>query len=279
MKKIKYLLIPLILILTGCFNNKSMEDITIYTTNYPIEYVTSQLYKDHSTIKTIYPNGVDLNNYRLTKTLINKYDDNDMYIFNSLTNEKDYVKQMIKNNSKLMIIDVTSDIKYDYSVEELWLDPSNLLNLANNIKKGFIEYIKNNPVLIDEINSNYNELKMALTDLESKYREELSYKENKTIIVSNDMFMFLEKYGLKVISLDKDNENYNDNLMEARSLLYNGQINKLFIPDNEQLDNDIQKLGFETVKLNTVSVLTEEQRESSDYISLIEENLEIIKNN
>ena len=279
MKKIKYLLIPLILILTGCFNNKSMEDITIYTTNYPIEYVTSQLYKDHSTIKTIYPNGVDMNNYRLTKTLINKYDDNDMYIFNSLTNEKDYVKQMIKNNSKLMIIDVTSDIKYDYSVEELWLDPSNLLNLANNIKKGFIEYIKNNPVLIDEINSNYNELKMALTDLESKYREELSYKENKTIIVSNDMFMFLEKYGLKVISLDKDNENYNDNLMEARSLLYNGQINKLFIPDNEQLDNDIQKLGFETVKLNTVSVLTEEQRESSDYISLIEENLEIIKNN
>lgn len=279
MKKIKYLLIPLILILTGCFNNKSMEDITIYTTNYPIEYITTQLYKDHSTINTIYPNGVDMNKYKLTKTLINKYDDNDMYIFNSLTNEKNYVKQMRKNNPKLMIIDVTSDIKYDYSVEELWLDPSNLLNLANNIKKGFVEYIKNNPVLIDEINNNYNELKISLTDLEAKYREELLYKENKTIIVSNDMFMFLEKYGLKVISLDKDNENYNDNLIQAKKLLYNGDINKIFVPDNEKLDNDIKKLNFNIITLNTVSVLTEEQRESSDYISLIEENLETIKNN
>ena len=178
-----------------------------------------------------------------------------------------------------MIIDVTSDISYDYKVEELWLDPSNLLNLANNIRKGFIEYIKNNPILIDEINNNYNELKLTLTDLESKYREDLSTMDNKTIIVSDDMFMFLENYGLKVVSLDKNNENYTNNLTEAKQLIYSNNINKIFIPDNTKLSKEISRLNLEEIKLNTLTVLTDDQRENSDYISLIEENLETIKNN
>ena len=279
MKKIKFIILPLLLILTGCMNNKSMEDITIYTTSYPIEYVTNELYGNHSTIKSIYPNGVDINSYKVTKQLIKEYKDNDLYIFNSLTNEKDYIKDMRKNNKNLMIIDVTNDLKSDYSIEELWLDPSNLLNIANNIRKGFKEYIKNNPVLVNEIEENYNTLKITLTDLESKYREELSDKSNKTIIVSNDMFLFLNQYGLNVISLDKDNSSYNSNLTKAKELIYSGSINNIFIPDIYPLDNDLTNLNLNTVKLNTISTLTDEQRQSSDYISLVEENLEIIKNN
>ena len=45
MKKIFLSLIVFILIftLTGC-KTDSMEDITIYTTTYPIEYITNRLY-------------------------------------------------------------------------------------------------------------------------------------------------------------------------------------------------------------------------------------------
>ena len=44
---------------------------------------------------------------------------------------------MKKYNNELKIIDATSNIIYDYSIEELWLDPNNLLTIANNIKNGF----------------------------------------------------------------------------------------------------------------------------------------------
>ncbi len=277
MKRIKYLIIVVVILLTGCMNNKSMEGITVYTTSYPIEYVTNELYGNHSTIKSIYPNGVDINNYKITKTLINEYSDNDLYIFNGLTNEKEYVKDMRKNNKKLMIIDVTNDIKYDYSVEELWLDPAKLLGLANNIKKGLNEYIKNNPVLTNEINNNYNELKITLTDLESKYREELSSSSNKTIVVSDDMFLFLKNYGLDVISIDQDNTNYNNNLAEAKNLINSGYLKYIFITNNNDRER-VEGLGVESFTLNTISNLTDDQRNSTDYVTMIEENLQSIKN-
>ena len=274
MKKIKFIIIPLILILSGCMNNKDMENITIYTTSYPIEYVTNELYGNHSTIKSIYPNGVNINNYTITKKLLKEYKDNDLYIFNSLTNEKNYVKDMRKNNKKLMIIDVTSDIKYDYSIEELWLNPSNLLSLTNNIKKGFKEYIKNNPILIKEIEDNYNDLKIRLTTLESKYREEISSMNNKTIVVNDDMFLFLKKYGLNVISIDKNNKDYNKNITTVKEMINSEILNYIYTND---INDDISNLNIETIKLNTISTLTDEQRNSTDYIGLIEENLESIK--
>ena len=278
MKKIiKLLVVPLILIITGCVKNQSMEDITIYTTNYPIEYITKRLYGDHSNIKSIYPNGVNINEYKLSDTLIQQYDDNDLYIFNSLSNEKEYVKAMLNYNKDLKIIDVTSDITYEYAVEELWLDPSNLLSLANNIKKGFNEYIKDNPVLIKEIEEKYNNLKYELTNLESDYREELNNYNNKTIVVSDDMFLFLNNYGLKVISLDKDNEAYEDNLIEFRKLINTGYVKYIFVPDIGTLDDDINNYTIQKIQLHTISNLTDEQRENYDYISLMNENLEVLK--
>ena len=61
MKKIKYLiLIIVVLVSTGCFKRDNMEGIKIVTLVYPIEYVTSYLYKDHATISSIYPDGVDI---------------------------------------------------------------------------------------------------------------------------------------------------------------------------------------------------------------------------
>lgn len=274
---IKLLVLPLILILTGCMQNESMENITIYTTSYPIEYITKQLYGDHATIKSIYPNGVDINKFKLTDTLIKQYNDNDLYIFNSLSNEKDYVRTMRNNNKNLKIIDVTSDITYENAVEELWLDPSNLLSLANNIKKGFNEYIKNNTILTNEIEKNYDELKFTLTNLESEYREELGNYRDKTIIVSDDMFLFLNNYGLNVISLDKDNEEYEQNYIEAIKFIQNGYINYIFVPDVDEIDNDIKNLQLNIIPLYTISNLTDEQRENYDYVSLIQENLEKIK--
>ena len=45
MKKIKYLIIIAVLIITtGCFKKDNLEGIKIITSTYPFEYVTSYLY-------------------------------------------------------------------------------------------------------------------------------------------------------------------------------------------------------------------------------------------
>ena len=67
MKKVLSLfLIMGCLLTTGCIKRDSLEDIDIYTTIYPIEYITERLYGDHSNIYSIYPDGVEVKDYVLT---------------------------------------------------------------------------------------------------------------------------------------------------------------------------------------------------------------------
>ena len=276
MKKFKYLLLGLVLCLTGCFNNDSMDNIKITTTVYPFEYVVNALYGEHSKISSIYPKDTEINDFNVTNILLDQYTNTDLYIFNGLTNEKNYIEKIQKNNKKLKIIDVTSNIDYNYSIEELWLDPNNLLTIANNIKKGFNEYI-NSTYLKNEINDNYEQLKIELTNLDGKYYSTVKKASTNTIVVSDDAFKFLEKYGLEVISIDMDTAKDKDIELAKKALEDN---NYLFIKykeeDNENITKVIDK-KTKKIELYTLTNLSDVKVEKNDYMILLNQNLENIK--
>ena len=268
MKKLKYLLLGVILLLTGCFNNDSMDNIEITTTVYPFEYVANYLYGNHSKISSIYPKDTEISDFNITNVLLKQYSDTDLYIFNGLTSEKNYIEKIKKENKKLKIIDVTSNINYNYSIEELWLDPNNLLTIANNMKKGFNEYIKS-AYLRNEINNNYENLKVELTNLDGKYYSTAKKASINTIVVSDDSFKYLEKYGLNVISIDMDT---------AKEALSNS--NYLFIKYKEEDNENITKVindSTQKVELYTLTNLTDVKIDKNDYMVLLNENLENIK--
>lgn len=276
MKKIKYLLLGLILLLTGCFNNDSMDNIEITTTVYPFEYVVNVLYGKHSKLSSIYPKDTEINEFKVTDVLLKQYNNTDLYIFNGLTEEKDYIAKIRKGNKKLKIIDVTSNIDYKYSIEELWLDPNNLLTIANNIKKGFNEYIKST-YLKNEINSNYEKLKIELTNLDGKYYSTVKKASINTIVVTDDAFKYLEKYGLNVISIDMDTAKERD-IELAKEALDNN--NYLFIKYKSEDNDNITKVAndeTEIIELFTLTNLIDIAIDKNDYMILLNQNLENIK--
>ena len=83
MKKATLLIMGLVLLFTlsGC-KKDSMEDITIYTSVYPIEYITTRLYGDNAEISSIYPNGIIVDKYTLTEKQLDDYSKADLFIFN-----------------------------------------------------------------------------------------------------------------------------------------------------------------------------------------------------
>lgn len=280
MKKIfKLFIILTFLTLSGCFKSDSMEDITIYTTTYPIEYVVNRLYGKHSNIKSIYPNGIDINNYEVTDVLLKEYSNTDMFIFNGQSKEKNYVRTMRKNTKNLKIIDVTNDLTYEYYNEEFWLDPNNLLTIANNIKKGFQEYIKTS-YLIKEIETNYEDLKVDLTAMDAKYRNTFN-NTNTTIVVSNNMFLYLKKYGIDVISLEETEELTNKDISTVRNLINNGTVKYIYLMKGEEANNTIKSLtdgtDIQLIELHTLSNLDDDERDKYDYLSLQNQNLENLK--
>ncbi len=281
MKKLLIILFITIFIATGCFKRDSMEDITIYTTVYPIEYITNRLYGNNSTILSIYPDGTVADEYNLTEKQIKDYSKSELFIFNGLSKEKEFVAKFFEHNKNIKIIDTATSMEVINRVEELWLNPANLLMLAQNVKTGFQEYI-NSVILKNEIEENYEQLKVEISNLDASMSSILDNTDNNNIVVSDDLFLFLTKYGFNVISLDPDTVT-DKNIQEVKSLIENKKINHIFAPINEEvsktIDNLIKDTDIKITYLHTLSTLTETQRNNKDdYINIMNENIELLKN-
>lgn len=281
MKKIIIFLIVLCT-LTGCLKRDTMEGIEIYTTVYPLEYITNRLYGNNSTVKSIYPNGVDPFTYpSLTEKQLSDYSAASLYIFNGLTAEKDYVVPLFNHNKDLKIINASLSMKTSYGNEELWLDPSNFLQLTQNIRNGFEEYISNY-YLLEEIKKNYEDLKLEVSKLDANLTVIGSNADFNTIVVTDDLFLFLKKYNINVISLDKDSLN-NKTLNDVKSLMGEEKISYIFAKKDEELSDEVKALvdeyKVEVVYIHTLANLTNEEKENgSTYLTIMNENIEKLKN-
>lgn len=282
MKKITKILITLMILpLTGCLKRDTMEDINIYTTVYPIEYITKKLYGKNSTINSIYPSGIIPEKYSLTEKQIKDYSKSNLFVFNGLSNEKNYLKSMLKYNDQLKIIDSTLSMEYEDKMEQLWLDPSNLLMISRNIKTGLNEYI-NNHYIKEEIETNYEKLKIELSGLAAKLHLISSSVEDTTIVVSNDLFKYLNHYNFNVISLEENEELTDKKIIDVKKRIATGATKYIIILQNEIPNETINKIinetGVKTLSFHTLENISESERISKkDYISIMNENINLLK--
>lgn len=274
-------LILIIIFLTGCEMNKNnMEDINIHTTTYPINFLINELYGQHSKIYSIYPTGVDLDEYELSERKIEEYSQSDLFVFNSLDKDRDYAVKMINLNSNLKVIDVSTGMNFDYAIEELWLNPNNFLKMAENLKDGMSEYIEN-PYLVEEIVNNYTELEYEISKLDAELTETILNANHKTIVVDNDMFKFLEKHGPTVISLEENNELSTNKIEEVEKLIREGNI-KYIYSNNDTSNNTVNTLitnnNIELIELNTMHKVDGGITNSNDnYLTIMKNNISLLK--
>ena len=125
------------LVLSGCSKNEDASALTVYTSVYPTAYILDYLYGDNLAITSIYPDGSNFEKYELTKTQIDEYSTNDLFVYNStIDKEKNYAVELLNKNKNLKIIDASLGMSYVNDVSETWLNPSSFLMMASNIKKG-----------------------------------------------------------------------------------------------------------------------------------------------
>lgn len=283
MKNIKklILLFCLALFITGCeINKNNMEDITIYTTTYPINYLINTLYEDHAKIYSIYPTGVNLEEYKLSDRKLEEYSKSDLFIFNSLDKDRDYAVKMINLNSNLKVIDVATGMKYDNSIEELWLNPNNYLMMAENLKEGLTEYI-NNPYLVEEIEEKYQTLEYNISKLDADLTESIMNANYDTIVVDNDMFKFLEKHGLKVISLEETDNLSTNTIDEVKKLIEEKKIKYIYSTtdtSNNTVKNLADTYDIELITINAMHSIDGGITNSNDnYLTNMTNNINLLK--
>ena len=283
MNKIKKLLLLLVLLLplSGCIKRDNMDSINIKTTIYPIEYIANELYGYNSTISSIYPNDTKPEKYSLTDKKVKEYAESDIFIYNGATDEKLIAAKFLEANKHIKLIDATQNkIKYNNDVQELWLYPSNYLMLAQNVKNTLIDYA-NSTILKQEIEKNYEELKLTISTFDANLKMKAEKSSNKVIIVGNDVFKFLETYGFEVVSIE-ENDNYVTNDKQKAKNLKTSKKNKyIYILDTDEESENVKKLkqaGATVIKINTMETLTETERNNkNDYKTLMNDFIENIK--
>lgn len=269
-------------VFSGCDKSEDTSAMTAYTSVYPVEYILENLYGENIAIYSIYPDGINYKNYELTDKQLSDYSKGDLFVYNgTIKKEKDYAVELLNENKKIKIIDASLGMNYSNDVAENWLNPANYLMMASNIKKGLEEYISEN-IEMKKINENYESLKLSLSEIDAELKQIASGASNPTIVISNDVFKYLEKYGFTVISLE-ENDNLTDKVIsDVRKLLANKQISYVFLMDDEEENDTIKNLkesySFTTVSLNSLSTLNaDDRKDKKDYVSIMMDNINSIK--
>lgn len=283
MKRTKLILLLILFIpffLTGCTND-SMDNIEVIVTNYPNEYIVKNLYGEHATIKSIYPDGVDINTYEISNKEKNEYAKKDLFVYNGLLEkERNLAVDLLAINPELKIIDTAYVLETDYSPEELWLNPSSLLMMSQNVRISLNEYVSST-YLKKEIDEAYDELKITLSEIDADYRVAVESTDNKTILVADSALKYLEKFGLEVICIDSDANQ--KTLSDAEELINAGVIRYIYLFKGQKANENAQNLlnnhgDVKTIGLHKLDNLSDEERsEKEDYTTIMNDNLESIK--
>ena len=252
MKKTIVLLFTLVIIitcLTGCFKKDKMEDINIATTVYPIEYVTKRLYGNNSAIKSIYPRDSISDTYKITNKQLKDYSEYDLFIYNGESKEREYATTMLNDNKNLKIIDAAYGIDATFKTSDVWLNPSNILMLGQNIKNELSEYISN-PYLVEELNNQYTQLKVDITELETEIKKSADNSVNNQIVVADESLNFLKNY---IFTIDHS-KSYD--IVETLKNAYN----------------------VETLTFRALDTITEkDEKNNDDYLSIMHSNIDLLK--
>lgn len=265
---------------TGC-KKDNMEDIDIAVTNYPNEFLVDRLYGEHAKINTVYPDDVDIANYKITSKQKQNYSDMELFVYTGLLEkERDLAGDLLNLNKDLKIIDTSYVLETEYSTEELWLNPSSLLMMAQNVRLGLKEYITSN-YLSKKVDKAYNKLKIELSELDADYHLTVENTDNKVIVTSDSALKFLEKFNLKVICLDNDSTE--KDVEEVKKLADDGTINYIFTFKDEKLSPNAEEVikynnNIKKLELNKIDNISDNDRdEGKNYITLMNENLDLLK--
>ena len=177
-------------------------------------------------------------------------------------------------------MDANFGMETQYGTEELWLNPSNLLMISQNIKNSLIELI-DSKYIKDEIIESYNDLKVELSELDADIKLLSETASNKILVVASPSLQYLTKYGFEVILINDEIKN-EKNIAKVNYLIENKTIEYIYILENDPESKALTQLK-NTKKISILAIdkldnINDEERDNKEtYITLMKKNIELLK--
>lgn len=306
-----FLLACTAIILAACGNdtkNKASDDqISVYTTVYPLQYFSEQIGGEHVAVNSIYPPGTNEHTFDPTQKDMMNLADSDLFFYIGLGLEGfvDNAKKTLKNED-VTLVETTKNIDeekfhvstatkeeeeghdHDHEDEDghhhgnidphVWLSPVISQDLARSIKDALVQ---KDPTHKEDYEANYKKLVTKLQNLDASYKEMADQAPQKEFYVSHASFGYIAgTYGLKQVSvagLNSQDEPTQKQLASIVSQAKKDKIQYILFEQNvsSKLATVIQNdIGAQQMTVNNLSVLTKEDiAKERDYFSIMEDNL------
>ncbi len=287
------------IIATGCSPSSSdsanNDDITIFTSIYPIQYAVEQIGGEAVSAKSIYPPGVDAHTYEPTSKEMTAIADGDAFIYLGAGMEgfaetaaaalasQDVNLIELGKHEELFHQEENGHASHSHGDvnPHIWLDPQRMIEMSGYIKDKLTEI---NPENKQVYTQNFKALKKDLVALDNRFKETLQPKENKEILVSHAAYGYWEeRYGIKQIAisgLSSSDEPSQKELTEIIDLAEEKKLNYVIFEQNgsDDVSKIIQdQIGAEALYIHNLSVLNETDIENeADYLSIMNKNLQVL---
>lgn len=307
MKKIIFLpfILLISLVITACSaeneqSNKQNDQLTIYSTVFPLQYFTERIGGKYVNVYTIYPPGADEHTFEPSQKDMIKLADSDLFFYIGLGLEGfiEKAKGSLKNENvsliptaESLILDPAEEHEAHDDHEDdghgdfnphVWLDPLYSKEMAAVIRDSLIEKMPQNK---ETFNQNYQKLADELDQLNSEFAATIQNAKHKEILVTHAAFSYWEqRYGLEEISisgLSTTNEPSQRELEKIISLADEHGLHYILFEQNVQskLAKIVQKeIGAKALPVHNLGILTKENiKDNETYFSLMEQNLASLK--
>lgn len=321
MKKILVLFSIFAVLLAACSANDSPtsnnqptdNQLSVYTTVYPLQYFTERIGGEFVQVSSIYPVGANEHTFEPTQKDMMALADADLFFYIGLGLEgfvENAQKTMSKEDVKFIATaeNVTEDqlnistghqhegeesdedhghdeIDEDHGHHEIdahvWLSPIISQELARSIKDELVAALPEKEAVFNE---NYETLIGDLNELNNELESKAATTSKKTFFVSHAAFGYLAgHYGLTqvpVAGLNSQSEPSQKELTAIVDLAKQENIHYIFFEQNvsSNLTKIIQReLGAETLILHNLSVLTKEDvANNENYFTLMRKNMDAL---
>ena len=284
-------LLTLSLFATACSGTPETSDkISVVTSFYPLEFLVKEIAKDHVSLTTLVPSGVEPHDYELTPQDVGTIEESQVLIVNGVLEPwfKDVEKNLesttvsILNMSKAMTLLDSSDPEEKGKDPHLWLDPVLMSQMADLVRD---ELIQADPENSTAYQSNTVVLKQKLNNLNDGYKTGLKNCAQKSFVTSHAAFAYLaQEYGLTQVAISGLSPDAEPSAQKLKEIVDFVRANKVTVIFFESLvstslsDTIANEVGAQTLVLNPIEGLTAAQREAGEnYFNIMEENLANLK--
>ncbi|HLR41927.1 MAG TPA: zinc ABC transporter substrate-binding protein [Pseudogracilibacillus sp.] len=292
--------IPLLLIfviLSACQSNASEDDNKIFTSIYPLQYVTKEIAGDTAEVTSMYPPGVDAHTYEPTTKQLTELAKSELFVYlgagmegfaehaaEALADTNVQFLEIGENEALFIEGDEEEDHDHGHSHDvdpHIWLDPLRMIQVGEMVTQQLSNL---HPEHTDIYEENFKNFEKDMLALHEAYEEILEDKTNKKMIVTHAAYGYWEaRYKLEQIPISGISSSDEPSQKDLVTLIKEAKeldLNYIVFEKNSsnRVGEIIQEhLQAEAVYIHNLETLTEDDVEHGrNYISIMQENLEVL---